>query len=350
MKSSQNIRAGSNSTNVQGKEITLNHYNGLTYQDVKEIALDVFDNNFYRLSEKATEVARLRAEELTTNYIQKILKKSPMDLEKLESPDLQYVLFEAQKGYARLGSKELSDLLVDLLVERTTLSDESLMQVVLNESISVASKLTTVQLDILSLVFLLQHSKKFNIVDFESLKDFVEQHILPFTQNLSKNETNYQHLVYAGCGVLDSSMREIPDIFRVNYPSVFSKGFDKEKFNHIVLEEEKAKELFIPCLHNENLYQVGAEDYETVKEFCEECDISEKTAEKIIQLQKENLFTIQEASEFLYTLVPELKSTMEIWKDSKIQLLNLTSVGIALAYSNIKRKIDTDIKLSKWIN
>ena len=40
----QNQKSGDNSINLQGRDITV--YTGITYSEAKDIALDVFKNNF----------------------------------------------------------------------------------------------------------------------------------------------------------------------------------------------------------------------------------------------------------------------------------------------------------------
>jgi hypothetical protein len=59
---------------------------------------------------------------------------------------MQYAVFTAQREFARSGDDQLGDILVDILVDRTKEPDRSLLQIVLNESLNVAPKLTADQL------------------------------------------------------------------------------------------------------------------------------------------------------------------------------------------------------------
>ena len=63
---------GKNSINQQAEEI-INSY-GLTYSEVKEIALDVFKNNFYQLSTEANQLAFERAKKFIEDYINELIK------------------------------------------------------------------------------------------------------------------------------------------------------------------------------------------------------------------------------------------------------------------------------------
>ena len=111
----QNQESGDNSTNLQGKTIIINQ--GLSYADAKEIALDVFKSNFLELSAKAAETAKRRAEELVDNFLNELKQRAPESLNKMEDPGMQYAIFTAQKEYAKTGDKDLSKLLVDILVD-----------------------------------------------------------------------------------------------------------------------------------------------------------------------------------------------------------------------------------------
>jgi hypothetical protein len=147
----QSQQSGSNSLNIQGRDIAI----GLSYADVRQVAMDVFEANFLRLRDVAAVVARERAEAFLDSYLQKMAEEGQAEIPEAENPDLQYAVFSAQKEYARTGDEDLGKLLVQLLADRTKVRDRNLTQIVLNESLSVAPKLPPDQLDALSLTFLL---------------------------------------------------------------------------------------------------------------------------------------------------------------------------------------------------
>jgi hypothetical protein len=127
--------------------------NGLSYEEVRAAALDVFKANFYELAGEAREIASARAEEITTKFLSQIQKEFPDGIKKSADPDFQYALFNVQKQYARNGDKNLGDLLVDLLIDRSKQEQRDILQIVLNESLETAPKLTEQQLAVLSITF-----------------------------------------------------------------------------------------------------------------------------------------------------------------------------------------------------
>src|SRR5207244_8541795 len=137
--------------------------------EVRQIALDVFRGNYLSLAGEAVRVARGRAEEVTDAFLRKLQEQNPGGVRQAAEPDFQHAVYTVQKEYARCGDKELGDLLVDLLVDRTKESSRSILQIVLNESLSVAPKLTQAQLAALSLVFLFLYTIKQGISSCELL-------------------------------------------------------------------------------------------------------------------------------------------------------------------------------------
>jgi len=56
----------------------------------------------------------------------------------------------------------------------------------------------------------------------------------------------------------------------------------------------------------------------------------------------------QEIKEYLIKVAPEIEPLFELWKDSQLSKYQLTTVGIAIAQANFRRK--TGIKLKEGLN
>ena len=134
----QKQEAGDGSTNLQGQSIVI--HQGISYADAREIALDVYKANFIQLSQEAADLARQRATELTDDFLQKLKADNESAVASMSTPGMQAAIYEAQKQYAKTGDKNLEGLLVDILVERAATSERNIKQIVLDESLSVASR------------------------------------------------------------------------------------------------------------------------------------------------------------------------------------------------------------------
>lgn len=184
---------------------------GITFTDARQIAQDVFDLNFYRLAGEAKATARQRAEELVNNYLGELASKNPQGIFSSSDPDMQYLIFMAQREYARSGDRKLEEILVDILIERTKNSQRSLLQITLNEAIETAPRLTEEHIETLS--FMLQLSLLSRHLRFETLNDadvHFKSHLDVFSQNLCAHSNDYRHLLYLGC--IEQAQKQIEPI------------------------------------------------------------------------------------------------------------------------------------------
>lgn len=342
-----NQEGGDNSTNLQGKNVVIN--NGLSYNDAKEIALDVFRTNFLQLSQNAANTAKERAEELVEIFLNKLQENDPSKLERIEDPDMQYALFTAQKEYARSGEKEMEDMLVNILLERIEENTQSLKKIVLNESLEVIPKLTNSQLDILTIVFLVHETQNHSVTDKEKLKTYLNQYFVPFLKNLTKDKAPYQHLQFTGCcstiGLAEDSLSKL---LSDHYEGVFSRGFEKSVFDNIINGDESYNSLLIKCINDPNLYQLSVNNENALKNILTQMGKNLSKFEQLKSLFEYTLSPIQ-ADNLIIELVPEMKNLIEVWRESYMCVMLPTSVGIMLAYINLKRKAGIKLDIGIWI-
>ncbi|MCU7193878.1 LPO_1073/Vpar_1526 family protein [Turicibacter sp. T129] len=275
MSSRQSIKSGEGSVNAQGENVTIIQNQGLTYADVKDIAMTVFKSNFYDLGETVKSLVQERAEKILDDYLEKIMAINPELISKTADPDIRYGVYEVQKNHARRGDDSIAEVLIETLVRRTCTNDCSIQELVLNEALNVIPKITIEQMNILTILFLVRYtSMKW------SLEALVEL-FLPFmdTLNIEKGDISFQHLQYASC--ISISMGEI--------------------------SFERAVKGKIPCLDTE-----------------------------------ENVRLVIQSNKIMETL-------SSVWNNSQYKHASLTSVGITIAISYLKTKIDLDCDLGIWI-
>lgn len=345
--------SGNNSTNIQAKEIKI----GITYSEARQIAQDVFEANFYRLSEQAMKEAKARASEFAEQFLSELQKRAPYALSSMLDPDMQFAFYTSQKEYARTGDKDLGQLLVDILVDRAKNNERTLMQIVLNESLSVVPKLTIEQFDALSLIFLIKYTKYLDMRNIGILSAYINRYYVPFMDNLTKEPSCYQHLEYTGCGSISIGQAHIERIFLDRYSGLFCRGFKKDEFLAQIISGEtfssaeiKALEvLFVPCLHNSNLYQLNAKDNEDLERQYISLGINKENINKIKNIYSKYLMSEHEVKEFLRKVHPCMDKLFDYWDNSYMKNMILTSVGIAIAHANIRRKINENFDLSIWI-
>lgn len=319
---------------------------GLNALEVKQIALDVYKANFIELTGVARATAEQRVNEITERIIHDLSSRGPEALNAAIDPDFQNDIYTVQKEYARSGEKELGDVLVDILGHRSTESTRSLVQIVLNESLSTAPKLTVEHFNILSLVYLLRHSER--VVDVKrGFQDFLTNGLAVLAQSLEKRDSTYQHLVYCGCGSF-SAKQVLEDIFLHRYTAFFWKGIPPE---NLAGEAEKTglpKALLMTCFNNPDNFQYKVQNDDTLEMWCKNNKI--ENLEWLKTYKKPFLMKKPEVKEKVLKLESGLEILFQHWNDSEMGSFSLTSVGIAIAHANLRRRLGVNPDLKVWIN
>lgn len=340
-------KSGDNSLNIQSENVTVN--TGLSISHVKEIALEIFESNFYKLSGLARETAERRAKEITEKFIHELTEKNPDGIQAADNPDFQHSLFTVQKEYAKCGDSELGDILVDLLVERTKENERTLPQIVLNESLSVAPKLNSDQLDILACCFILFHTRRNDLTNLKEFGDYLKTIILAFSNPINIRSTNYNHIDFVGCGSIRTAQRDIISMLRNKYQAFFSKGYSKELIKSIEEVDQNINKIHIPCLQNNSLIQAGGINDETIREMCRINEISEASTVSLIKINQNSLMNDIEAANFLEEIAPGFEKLLDDARKSAFINMELTSVGIAIAHAHSRKKVGFTADLSIWI-
>lgn len=323
---------------------------GLTYTEVKEVALDVFRANFYQLAGLARDTATARAEEITEAFLSKLEAEHPAGLQNANDPSFQYALLTVQKEHARTGDKDLGDLLVDLLVDRSKHDQRDILQIVLDESLSTAPKLTESQLAVLSVAFLFKYTQNNGIGNHEALGAHFDKFVMPFAQKLVKNAACYQHLEFTGCGAVGLGQSTLEKLLGTTYQGQFLKGFDPKEIGDRGLTLGLDNRFFIRCLNEASKVQVRANSHELLDKYLEEQNIATDDRTKIKQLFDLGKMSEEEIRTKCIEIRPYMANVFDVWSDSRLKQFTLTSVGIAIAHANIKRLAGEFADLAIWIN
>lgn len=323
---------------------------GISYADVRDVALDVFKSNFYELAGQAKQIAQTRAEEITEEFLKKLQTEHRDGFEKSQDPDFQYALFTVQKEYARTGDKELGDLLVDILVDRSKQDQRNILQIVLNESLSVAPKITDSQLAILAIIFVLEYTQNYGVGSHEKFGEFLDTHVAPFVQKLAKNEASYQHLEFTGCGSHTLMRQSLEEILGNSYKGLFLKGFDESELKARQIDQNLISLNFVPCLNDNTKIQVNAISNDFLEKKLNSQEVTGEVRGKIISMFDFGKMNNSEIKNKCIEIRPYMTTIFDVWSNSPMGSFSLTSVGMAIGHANIKRLIGEFANLSIWIN
>lgn len=345
----QQQTAQQNATAIQaGRDVVV--YGGISYNDVKDAALDVFEANFYRLAGLAKQTAEHRAEEVTEKLLERLQREHPEGFAQANDPGFQHALFTVQKEHARTGDDNLGDLLVDLLVDRTRHPQRDIMQIVLDESLNTAPKLTEGQLAVLSVVFLFKYTQNQGIGNHLMLAAQLDRLLAPFAAQVLKNAACYQHLEFTGCGAAGLGGISLEAALGTTYQGLFLKGFDSSEIATRGITIGLDDHLFIKCLNDPTKFQVRTNSHETLEKLFIQASVPADDQPKIKALFDENKMAEAEIRAKCIELRGYMAHVFDVWSDSSMKNFTLTSVGIAIAHANIKRIAGEFANLAIWIN
>jgi len=337
---------GDNSVNIQGNNVTI--HNGITYSEAKEIALDVFTKNFLSLSQQAAETAKRRAEELVVGFLTKLEQEKAESISHIVDPGVQYALYTAQKEFARTGDKNISNIFVDILVDRISLIERDIKQIVFDESLLILPKLTIPQLDTMTIIFLLKYAPKSG--DFD-LNFSLAEEFKPFSDNLQCDTSLINHLIYSDCTVLSTSGPSVETLFLLNFKCLISKGlseYSRDKLFEKISDSEWLRDYLIPSPFND-----PKEPRKTLAFFNKD-DMLIKLKEKGVPQNDIDLCVkgLESSYHIDYTAITKYLTTQEFmkkivdsWNNSDLQYLELTDVGKVIANANYRRKTGKKIRL-----
>lgn len=345
----QKQESGDNSTNIQAQNVVLNA--GISYADAKEIALDVYRDNFLKLSQDAANLAIERAEHLTDKFLEKLRNRNANAVDSVKEPSMQAAIYEAQKHYAISGDKDIEDLLVDILVDRAEIPERNLRQIVLDESISIASKLTLEQMDALTLNFIFLKTSYTQMHDLSKLREYLEHHVLPFLDSLKTNTSCYEHLEYLGCGATNpfGGSESIENIFHSKYAGLFSRGFSEEHIRGLIPDYARYPNLLTRCLHDGSLIQIAAMNVQVLDEMLKQNQVPENLIKIYVSLFNDTRKIPQDIKKIIIDMVPGVERLFSLWSQSGLSRFSITTVGVAIAQANFRRKTGVKLDLGIWV-
>ena len=225
------------------------------------------------------------------------------------------------------------------------------MQIVLNESLNVAPKLTNEQIATLSLIYLFRYTQSLGLGTHELLAKYLDETVLPYHKQLGKNAAWYQHLEFAGCGAISVGEIKLAQIIGNNYQGLFLKGFESMVLTQRNISIGQDDRFFIQCLNNPDLLQVKALNKEGLTKELDSNKISPTDQTEIKYLFGYQKMNDEEVQKKCISLRPYMSEVFDVWDNSYMKNFTLTSVGIAIAHANIKRILGKEFAdLSIWIN
>jgi hypothetical protein len=349
MPGSQKQSGGDDSINLQaGNDMTV--YQGLSFEAVRQIALDVFDANFLRLTNDAADLASSRAEQITRDFLDEMQRRAPAALTNVGDPDMLRSIYKAQEEYACSGEEDLEKVLVDLVVDRAGQSTRDLKTLALNEAIATVARLTADQRSAIAICFLVRHTS-FSSWTLDQYYKYLRSWI-PFISNLPVRDSAYAHIQYTGAASLSRFELELEQAFAQGARRFFTHAFRAEQIFAPLNQYVADRALFMPCLREPTSLQATCStdlEIEAIKPYLDRLVPGEPLIQLYRNLTVQGRMTPAEIRSDVVGHIPELAQLFDTWNNSSLGGMSLTSVGMAIGHAYWRRLDDHVPDLSIWL-
>ena len=348
MISRQQQTGGEGATLAQaGNDIVI--HQGPNIDQIREVALDVFRANFLELRGVAEEVALGRAEKVTREYLEALQNRSPDALNSTGDPDVVRSIVNVQTEFACSGEEDLGQILVDLLVERSVQETRGIEAVVLNEAIKAAPKLTVDQRRAVAACFLTRYTRYTGPKDLDAYYEMnVQRSLVPFSRELPKRASAYQHIDYVGAGSVGIGEASFLDAILSGAAGYFTRGFLPADVPEALTALLGDPGIFQGSLRGEGKIQLAAMCNDDV------VDVVKAIGREDLKAPMSNLLGIgrmtpEEILDEMEARAPGMREMADAWDGSSLKNLTLTTVGIAIGHGYWRRTVGEVAPLSIWL-
>jgi hypothetical protein len=187
MFNSHNLQIG-NITN--SKAIIINGdvaIDGKFYGETKNIFLEILRNDFEKFSMQAAEQAKTELENFLEILFEKLAKEKLTSIvENFKLPAVQVSLHDTLMGYIVTEDIHIKHFIVDVLIDRLKMQDNTIERTIINDAINIIPKLS---LPTACLIALMALRQQVAVMPISFMLDFYFMQLSPIVDNL-KNVTN----------------------------------------------------------------------------------------------------------------------------------------------------------------
>lgn len=345
----QRQESGDSSTNLQaGRDVHATFIQEVADPTVAmEIARKVAQWEIEKYHEAAWVVVESRLEEFRSEVIKRIDTLDPKRLESFKDPDVQMMLRDAQRSYARSGRPDVCRTLVDLVAARCSTQSGGFQAAVISEAVEAVRKLTPAAIAALTVSFILTRTKAVGVTSPDQLIAWLIENVGPFIDELPSGVHEYEFLEATRSASISPAF-DLPKILLEGYGGLLQRGITREQIPDPLwaAHEKSTKPLFVPCLRDQSKLHANVLNRKEAIAFAESAGLS--TIDYRSTLAGGQL-SDQETMEFISAAYPKWNKLLDSWNTTSLKNLRLTSVGIAIGHSNWSNRTGGRAPLSIWL-
>lgn len=230
MTSRQDLEAGDHSVNIQaGGGVSL--YQGMQYADIRQLFMDLFEQNYEHLLADARQEADRRAGEVVDAFLRRLSREPPDHLDNLREPGVQRALVQAQVEHATSGDPDDVEVFAQLLVEKVANPAKSLTSIALQQAIETVGQLTRVHMDVLAVLFVVLKVRFGGAQTLVGLQARFHAYLGPHANSFTGAHDVLRHLDATACLAFDTTRAyDIRRILRGTYSQALAETEEQDEF------------------------------------------------------------------------------------------------------------------------
>lgn len=340
----QNQSGGIGSNNTQIGTVNI----GLGYNDVKEIAKDIFSENFAKLASHAKSIVDSRAETIREEIIAELSSRKDIRLDSFAEPEKQVALLEAQKSYALSGDDELKGMLVRTVVEISKQPERSLKSTVLQEALKTLPQITSQQMKLLSLIFAVRYVRWGSAKNLDDLCGIFYKSVGGDVNNFHVKDGDFRHIQYCRCGALEVTTLTYSGVIGQTYPGYVSKGITTAEAEEAFRSTGFPPSGLMPALIDKSKLQIAASDDMVITLKSGAYGWSKEHAAISRKILHSSVMNDGEINAYIDSNSRHAEIRKK-WDSTAMGSFSLTSVGFAIAHSYIIGSGLTVDDLNVWL-
>lgn len=347
----QDQRVGEGATAIQAQgAVTINQ--GMSPTQMTEIMV-ALATQLQRFQDDAAKTAQERFAKFREEMLRKFAKPDEANPDAFKDPDFQFLLASAQNSYARTGDDQIGEMLVCLLAERSMQSGRNRTSLILNRAAETVTLLTSEEIAILSVGFVLYYTSG-GVANYFAFLQRCNWFIAPFVKDLSASRAPYEYLESLGCISIDSmGARNLRDVIVNQFGGVLSGGFTDEELVAAVSDDtllSVVRRSVVACVNDPMRIQFNAINQAALDKILVSAAVPQDVKQRLINLSSSSVWDEQKLFGKLRTDLPAFSTLEKVWADSIFQKINLTLLGKALGHANVLRVAPQfQTKLDIWV-
>lgn len=227
----QHLKAGNDSTNIQARGSV---YVGMQYADIRQLFLDLFQQNYETLLADARGEAERRAAEVIDAFLQKLSELPPGLRENLREPGIQRALVQAQVEHASTGDPDEAEIYANLLIQKISHPAKNMTSIACQQAIETVGQLTQKHIGVLSCLFVMLKVAFPNVSSIEDLQSGLKRYFDPVADAITADVDVLRHLDATACIAYDTTRAfNLNAVLRDKCPEVLAGVADADLFQSV---------------------------------------------------------------------------------------------------------------------